>query len=134
MPQAEAVVVASVCRHSKRPLYLMHRLCLVHHPCQTSRHHQLDCLPLSLRVETLILAPWHCQVCVLSVVLRLYQIILADVLCRQNSKRSLHVAVTGALLLIGGGGFLLSKIDPQFDDFIGAGALKVQNCSLHSVS
>ena len=70
----------------------------------------------------------------LSVVLRLYQIILADVLCRQNSKRSLHVAVTGALLLIGGGGFLLSKIDPQFDDFIGAGALKVQNCSLHSVS
>lgn len=31
----------------------------------------------------------------------------------------------GALLLIGGGGLLLSKIDPQFNDFIGAGALKV---------
>ena len=40
------------------------------------------------------------------------------------------MGATGALLLIGGGGFLLSKIDPQFDDFIGAGALKVQTCQL----
>ena len=35
----------------------------------------------------------------------------------------------GALLAIGGGGFLLSKLDPQFDEFIGAGALKVCVCS-----